>query len=55
MDGDQALSLTAALGALALVIASLVTRRLPVRRIVPLALIWVVIFGLGYVLTHAIM
>ncbi|WP_156678741.1 hypothetical protein [Sphingomonas profundi] len=45
MSEDQALALTGTLGALVLVAASLLTRRLPIGRVARLALIWFGIFA----------
>ncbi len=45
MSEDQALALTGMLGALTLVGASLIARRLPMRTFGRLALIWVTIFA----------
>lgn len=48
MTEDQALALTGALGGMTLVVASLMTRRLPMQRMALLALAWAAIFGMGY-------
>ena len=50
MSEDQALALTGTLGAMALVIAALLVRRLPLRTMGRLALIWVAIFAAAFLL-----
>jgi hypothetical protein len=52
MSEDQALGLTSALAMLALVVGSLVLRRMPLRHAGRLALLWVAIFAGAFLILH---
>ncbi|HMP45200.1 MAG TPA: hypothetical protein PKD99_08860 [Sphingopyxis sp.] len=53
MNGDTAVSLAWGVGALALVVSSLVARRLPMSDWIKMALAWAAIFGLVFLVVWA--
>lgn len=50
MSEDQAVALTSALAMIALVGGALIVRRPPVRQIGRLALLWLMIFGVAFLI-----
>jgi aspartyl protease family protein len=52
MNGDSAVDLVWAIGALVLVGSALVARRLPLGKAWKMALIWIAIFGAALLITY---
>ena len=50
MNGDSAVDLVWAIGALVIVVSALAARRLPLAKTWKLALIWIVIFGAAFLI-----